>query len=105
MDNQTLKSQFFRSIPVHFRRMPSAFPEYIRSTVHGIVRAYLRFRSISVHFFPGFSFLCAGKFIRNSTIMAGTTKDMSLIKQVLQLKQAGESNRGVSRKLPKWKSS
>ena len=32
--------------------------------------------------------------------MAGTTKDMSLIKQVLQLKQAGESNRGVSRKLP-----
>ena len=32
--------------------------------------------------------------------MAGTTKDMSLIKQVLQLKQTGESNRGVSRKLP-----
>lgn len=32
--------------------------------------------------------------------MAGTTKDMSLIKQVLQLKLAGESNRGVSRKLP-----
>lgn len=68
MDNQTLKSQFFRSI--------------------------------SVHSFSDFSFLCAGKFIRNSTIMAGTTKDMSLIKQVLQLKQAGESNRGVSRKLP-----
>ena len=74
MDNQTLKSRFFRSIsvhfrelhvlapffrsiPVHFRRMPSDFPEYIRSTVHGIVRAYLRFRSISVHFFPGFSIL------------------------------------------------
>ena len=48
----------------------------------------------------GFSFLCAGKLTRNSTVMAGTTKDMSLIKQVLQLKQAGESNRGVSRKLP-----
>lgn len=31
--------------------------------------------------------------------MAGTVKDMSLIKQVLQLKQLGESNRGVSRKL------
>lgn len=62
MDNQTLKSQFFRSIsvhlrelhvvapffrgiPVHFRRMLSDFPEYIRSTVHGIVRVYLRFRS------------------------------------------------------------
>ena len=44
------------------------------------------FRSISVHSFPGFSFLCAGKLTRNSTVMAGTTKDMSLIKQVLQLK-------------------
>ena len=31
--------------------------------------------------------------------MAGTVKDMSLIKQVLLLKQQGESNRGVSRKL------
>ncbi|WP_300791784.1 hypothetical protein [uncultured Bacteroides sp.] len=55
---------------------------------------------IPVHSLPGFSFLCACKLKRNSTIMAGTTKDMSLIKQVLQLKQAGESNRGVSRKLP-----
>lgn len=36
-----------------------------------------------------------------STTMAGTVKDMSLIKQVIQLKQLGESNRGVSRKLPK----
>lgn len=117
MDNQTLKSQFFRSISVHLRElhvaapffrnisvhlrcMLSDFPEHIRSTVHRIVRVYLRLRSISVHSFSGFSFLCAGNFIRNSTIMAGTTKDMSLIKQVLQLKQAGESNRGVSRKLP-----
>ena len=32
--------------------------------------------------------------------MAGSVKDMSLIKQVLQLKQLGESNRGISRKLP-----
>ena len=32
--------------------------------------------------------------------MAGRVKDMSLIKQVLQLKQLGESNRGISRKLP-----
>lgn len=31
--------------------------------------------------------------------MAGTVKDMSLIKQVLLLKQLGESNRGISRKL------
>ena len=59
--------------------MLSDFPEYIRSAVHGIVSVYLRFRSISVHSLPGFSFLCAGKLTRNSTVMAGTTKDMSLI--------------------------
>ena len=80
--------------------MLSNFPEYICSIVHGIFRVYFRFQSISVHSFPSFSFLCAGKLTRNSTVMAGTTKDMSLIKQVLQLKQVGESNRGVSRKLP-----
>ena len=32
--------------------------------------------------------------------MVETVKDMSLIKQVLQLKQLGESNRRVSRKQP-----
>ena len=32
--------------------------------------------------------------------MAGTVKEMSLIKQVLQLKQLGESNRGIARQLP-----
>ena len=32
--------------------------------------------------------------------MAGTVTEMSLIKQVLQLKQLGESNRGIARKLP-----
>ena len=59
MDNQTLKSQFFRSIsvhlrklqvaapffrsiPVHFKRKFSIIPEYIRSTVHRIVRVYLQ---------------------------------------------------------------
>ncbi len=30
--------------------------------------------------------------------MAGTVKDMSLIKQVLQQKQLGESNRGIAKK-------
>lgn len=39
-------------------------------------------------------------FCVTSTSMAGTVKDMSLIKQVLQFKQLGELNRGVSRKLP-----
>ena len=32
--------------------------------------------------------------------MAGTIKSMNLIKQVLQLKKLGESNRGVAKKLP-----
>ena len=32
--------------------------------------------------------------------MAGTVKEMSLIKQVLQLKQREESNRGIARQLP-----
>ena len=32
--------------------------------------------------------------------MAGTVKEMRLIKQVLQLKQRGESNRGIARQLP-----
>lgn len=32
--------------------------------------------------------------------MAGTVKQMSIIKQVLLLKQRGESNRGIARKLP-----
>ena len=32
--------------------------------------------------------------------MAGSVKQMSIIKQVLLLKQRGESNRGIARKLP-----
>lgn len=32
--------------------------------------------------------------------MAGTVKDMRLIKQVLQLKLHGESNCGIARQLP-----
>ncbi len=36
-------------------------------------------------FFPRFPFLCADKLTRNSTVIAGITKDMSLIKQVLLL--------------------
>lgn len=55
------------------------FPEHIRSIFH---------------------YLCTGKSKQNSANMAGTVKDMSLIKQVLQLKQLGESNRGIAKKLP-----
>lgn len=58
------------------------------------------FRTISVHSFEIFHYLCTGKSKQNSANMAGTVKDMSLIKQVLQLKQLGESNRGIAKKLP-----
>lgn len=58
------------------------------------------FRNISVHSFEIFHYLCTGKSKQNSANMAGTVKDMSLIKQVLQLKQLGESNRGIAKKLP-----
>lgn len=44
------------------------------------------FRTISVHSFEIFHYLCTGKSKQNSANMAGTVKDMSLIKQVLQLK-------------------
>ena len=79
------------------------FPEHIRSIVGQTYSDVLRhspiFRSISVHYYRFFSYLCTGINNRTSTTMAGTVKDMSLIKQVLQLKQLGESNRGISRKL------
>lgn len=124
MDKITQKSEFFRSIPVHlhnlwtertfFRSIPvhlparrrcgAIFPEHIRSLflLSWIKDTYssVFFRSISVHFCGIFSYLCAGINQKTSTGMAGTIKDMSLIKQVLQLKQLGESNRGISRKLP-----
>ena len=58
------------------------------------------FRSIPVHFPAIFSYLCTGNLPNTSTYMAGTVKEMSLIKQVLQLKQRGESNRGIARQLP-----
>ena len=102
-----VRCDFFRSISVHFSsgsERSGAFPEhtrsltclsYVKSMCHSFV-----FRSISVHFYRFFSYLCTGSDNRTSTTMAGTVKDMSLIKQVLQLKQLGESNRGISRKLP-----
>ena len=44
-------------------------------------------------------YLCTVNNPQNSTSMAGTTKEMNLIKQVIQLKMLGESNRGIARKL------
>lgn len=98
---------FFRSISVHFLicgEQTAFFPEHIRSfccfPVMDDANDSLLFRSIPVHSYRIFSYFCTGNNKITSTPMAGTVKDMSLIKQVLQLKQLGESNRGVSRKLP-----
>ena len=124
MDKVAKNSELFRSIPVHSQKLGAkrglfrsisvhyvsdherddAFPEHIHSIVGQTYSDVLRhspiFRSISVHYSRFFSYLCTGINNRTSTTMAGTVKDMSLIKQVLQLKQLGESNRGISRKLP-----
>ena len=102
-----VRCDFFRSISVHFSsgsERSGAFPEHTRSLtclshVKSMCHSFV-FRSISVHFYRFFGYLCTGINNITSTTMAGTVKDMSLIKQVLQLKQLGESNRGVSRKLP-----
>lgn len=71
MDKMTIETTFFRSKPVHFQKEVTANPF---------------FRTISVHFYVFFSYLCTGKSVNTSTYMAGTVKEMSLIKQVLQLK-------------------
>lgn len=49
---------------------------------------------------PFFRYLCTGSTKAPDAEMAGKIKDMSLIKQVLQLKERGESNRGIARQLP-----
>lgn len=96
----------FRSKSVHFLFRDAFFPhfpEQIRSIETLAVakkgmQGYI-FRNISVHPFRFFCILCTANPIHHSTYMAGKIKDMSLIKQVIQLKQLGESNRGISRKL------
>lgn len=96
----------FRSKSVHFLPKDAFFlsiPEQIRSIeALAVARKGEQecfFRSISVHSFRIFYILCTANSINHSTYMAGKIKDMSLIKQVIQLKQLGESNRGISRKL------
>ncbi len=124
MDVITQNTGFFRSIPVHLQKMHAerhffrsisvhfftvdercaTFPEHIRSLC-GFSRTEKSpdssfFRSISVHRCRFSVIFCTVIIRKYSAKMAGTVKDMSLIKQVLQLKQLGESNRGISRKLP-----
>lgn len=102
----SIERPFFRSISVHFPVKSGCgilFPEDTRSFLDfsRFSNPYTPsfFRSIPVQDGNSFSYFCAGNVKSTSTRMAGTVKDMSLIKQVLQLKQLGESNRGVSRKL------
>ena len=76
------------------------FPEHTRSVVTWGQVYPVFFRLMSVHSLAIYAYLCTGKSTSTSTRMAGTVKEMSLIKQVLQLKQRGESNRGIARQLP-----
>ena len=117
MDKLTVETTFFRSKSVHFPEEVTAKPFFRSISVQlngdiGIFPLHTRsphasadsdgkvvFRTIPVHFYVFFSYLCTGKSVNTSTYMAGTVKEMSLIKQVLQLKQLGESNRGIARKL------
>ena len=118
MDKLTVDTTFFRSKSVHFPEEVTAKPFFRSISVQlndgiGIFPLHIRslhastdsdgkvvFRTIPVHFYVFFSYLCTGKSVNTSTDMAGTVKEMSLIKQVLQLKQLGESNRGIARRLP-----
>lgn len=117
MDKSSIKPTFFRSIPVHlikpgwispfFRNISVQssgsflyFPVHTRSLGMDVTAFFPLFRSIPVHPDVFFIYLRAVLSTETGTKMAGTTKDMSLIKQVLQLKQQGESNRGIARKLP-----
>lgn len=118
MENLTVETTFFRSKPVHFPGVVTAKPFFRSISVQldngiGFFPLHPRslhastdsaekvvFRPIPVHLYVFFIYLCTGKSVNTSTDMAGTVKEMSLIKQVLQLKQLGESNRGIARKLP-----
>ena len=119
LQNGGAEAAFFRPIPVQselgFDSFPpdtrsqdgltdaidiAFFPEHTRSVVtRGQVYSVF-FRPMSVHSLVIYAYLCTGKSTNTSTRMAGTVKEMSLIKQVLQLKQRGESNRGIARQLP-----
>ena len=81
---QDTDRNIFRSMPVHFLRKvgPAAsFPEQPRSVspLGNRVPATF-FRSMPVHSSRSFSYFCA-RINKSSTGMAGTIKDMSLIKR------------------------
>ena len=96
--------RIFRRISVHLERASQIFPEQIRSLIldwinPGLPRAGF-FRSKSVHSVGLSEYLCIRKIIKSDTEMSGKTKDMSLIKQIIQMWMMGESNRSIGRQLP-----
>jgi len=98
MANLIVKSIFFRSISVQYRKIKHELIIFRSIPVH-IKSMSAYFRSIPVHRFVISFYFCTVKH-KISAKMAGTIKSMNLIKQVLQLKKLGESNRGVAKKLP-----
>ena len=115
LQDRGTEATFFRSIPVQLepgfdsfpadtRSLPGTtgevlFPEHSRSLPTRNLPPPALFRPISVHSCVVFHYLCTGCYsLYTSTTMAGTVKEMSLIKQMLQLRQLGESNRGIARK-------
>ena len=82
----TQTCDFFRTISVHFSAKSGNlffFPEHVRS--QGLLSCALFatglsfFRSISVHSFEIFHYLCTVKSKLNSANMAGTIKDMMTV--------------------------
>ncbi len=57
-----------------------SFPEHTRSVVTRSQLFSVFFRSMSVHSLVLYTYLCTGKSTNTSTYMAGTVKEMSLIK-------------------------
>ena len=99
-ENGDATSPFFRPISVHSKVGGHLFPVHIRSLCdEKSGKKRIDFPQY-VHSLIIFSYLCTGFTFKNTSTMAGTIKAMNLIKQVLQLKELGESNRGIARKLP-----
>ena len=87
MDKLTVETTFFRSKPVHFQKEVTANPFFRSISVQlnddiGIFPLHIRslhastdsdgkvvFRTISVHFYVFFSYLCTGKSVNTSTYM------------------------------------
>ena len=71
--------------------------EHIRSPFPHDVSPFPKKRSISVHFSAHFMYIACGDVSNiQYTTMAGRTKEMSQIKQLLLLKKDGVSNRKVA---------